>query len=369
MERKYEQCTRCVMDTTDADIWFDELGHCNHCNEFVNNTIKKTYQGAISDSKLSIEIEKIKKLGQGKKYDCVVGISGGADSCYTAYMCKQLGLRLLLVHIDNGWDSETSVKNVEMLCKFLDVDYVSKVLDWESFKDIQLSHLKASVPEIETPTDIALLEELHLVAAEYDVKYLVMGGNYITEGILAKTWHYNPKDKKYSLGIHKKFSKKKTSYFPSFDFPKELYYKFFKGIKILYLLNYVPFNKKLAIESLEKIGWSNYGEKHHESIYTKIVQSYILPLKFNIDYRKATLSTKICVGEISREEALKIISSSTYNKETIEADISYLCKKLGFSREEFEAMMREKPKSHLEYPNNQFLLEFLYKLYQCFQKK
>ncbi|MCC6370407.1 MAG: N-acetyl sugar amidotransferase [Bacteroidia bacterium] len=365
-KQAYRQCLRCVMDTTDVEIEFDERGNCNHCRDFLEKKIYWTYQGAQSDKILENNVQQIKKAGLGKKYDCVVGLSGGADSCYTAMVCKRLGLRVLLVHMDNGWDSETSVKNIEAICRFLEFDYESHVLNWDEFREVQLAHLRASVPEIETPTDIAILQYLHKSAAKYNLKYIIMGGNYITEGILPKGWHYNAKDKKYSKAIIKQHSKKRITTFPSFDFLEEAYYKYVKGVKIFYILNLVPYNKKDVIKQLEAIGWKNYGEKHHESFYTKIVQSYILPLKFNIDYRKATLSNKICTGDLSREQALDLLALSPYEVTAIESEIAYVCKKLGISRNEFDTLMKEAPKSYKDYPNNKKFLEWLYGLYYRF---
>ena len=359
----YRQCLRCVMDTSDPDIRFDAEGHCNHCSTFLSDTIYKTYLGPETDKVLQALVAKIKKKGRGKAYDCVLGISGGADSCYAAYCCSNLGLRVLLVHVDNGWDTTTSVDNIRALCNGLGLDYVSRVLPWEDFKEIQVSHLRASVPEMESPTDIALLEELHKVAAEYGVSYIISGGNYITEGILPKSWHYNAKDKKFAKAIHAKFGRRSVKYFPSFDFLKEAYYKFWKGIKMVYLLNYLPFNKTKAIETLQTLGWKRYGEKHHESFYTRMVQAYILPKKFNIDYRKATLSTKICTGEITRAEALRRLAQATYDEATIASDINYVCKKLGLQPEEFEAMMQSQVLSYKDYPNDEFRLTVLYGAY------
>lgn len=352
------------MDTTDPDITFNEAGNCNHCTDFFERKLHWTYQGSESDKKLESQIARIKASGKNSNYDCIVGISGGADSCYTAYTCKKLGLRVLLVHMDNGWDSETSVKNIEVICKHLGFDYESYVLDWEDFRDVQLAHLKASTPEIETPTDIAILEYLHKAAAKHNVKHIVMGGNYITEGILPKGWHYNAKDKRYSKAIQKRFGTRTIKQFPSFSFWDEVYYKFVKGIRIYYLLNDVPYEKPKVKELLQSIGWKDYGEKHHESFYTRIVQSYILPLKFNIDYRKPTFSNKICSNIITRERAIEMLSVSPYNEKTIEADIAYVCKKLGITVALFNAIMKEQPKSYKDYPNSKPVLEFLYKIYQ-----
>lgn len=363
-EINYRQCRRCLMDTSDPEIVFDSHGHCNHCNEFLNKKINWAYQGSSSDIALKQLTEEIKNAGKGNKYDCVVGMSGGADSCYTAYLCHQLGLRALLVHMDNGWDSETSVKNIETMCRTFNFDYESHVLDWSEFRDVQLSHLKASVPEIETPTDIAILEYLHQSAARHNIKHIVMGGNYITEGILPKSWHYNAKDSTYSRAIQKRFGSQQIKNFPSFNFWQELWYKFFKRIKIVYVLNLVPYNKQSAIATLQKLGWKDYGEKHHESFYTRIVQSYILPVKFNIDYRKATLSNKVCTGVMSREEALALLKLLPFNETKIEEDIAYVCKKLGISLGEFKEIMALPPLTYKDYPNNKWWLEKAYRLYR-----
>lgn len=361
---EYRQCKRCVMDTSDAEISFDATGHCCHCTEFLDKKIKLTYQGAESDKYLSLLVKKMKAAGKKSKYDCVAGISGGADSCYAAIVCKQLGLRVLLVHLDNGWNSETSVKNIEVVTQALGLDYTSYVLDWNEFKDIQLAHLKASTPEIETPTDIAILQYLHKAAAENNVKHIVMGGNYFTEGILPKSWHYNAKDKAYSMAVQKEYGTIKPKNFPAFDFWQEVYYKFIKGIRIVYLLNHVPYTKKLAVSTLQELGWKDYGHKHHESFYTRVVQSYILPVKFNIDYRKPTLSNKICTGQISREEALKILERKPFEEAQLENDIAYTCKKLGISIEEFNNMMAMPPKTYHDYPNNAKRLERMYGFYR-----
>lgn len=201
----YRQCTRCVMDTTDPAITFNELGQCNHCTEYLANTSRRMFQGKETEKALKILIKKIKDAGKGKAYDCVLGISGGIDSCYAAWVCHEMGLRVLCVHMDNGWDSEISVKNIRHIITKLRFDYESVVLDWEEFKDLQLSFFKASLPELETPTDVAILGALHQVAAKNRIKYIISGGNFATEGILPKSWHYNAKDGKL---IHPGRSKK-----------------------------------------------------------------------------------------------------------------------------------------------------------------
>ena len=358
------------MDTSDQEILFDEAGFCNHCNEYIEKTSKLTYQGESSDTTLKSFVDKMKSDGKNNDYDCLIGISGGIDSCYATYMAKHLGLRILAVHMDNGWDSEISVKNIKHVVGKLGIDYQSYVLDWEEFKDLQLSFLKASVPEAETPTDIAIPAALHKIAVQNKIHYIISGGNYATEGILPKSWHYDAKDLTYLKAIHKKYGSKKLKSFPTFDYKKEVYYKYIKGIRTIYLLNYIPFSKKDAMQVLEqKLDWIYYGGKHYESKYTGFLQSYILPVKFNIDYRLATFSTQICAGEITREEAIEELKKLPYDSSKVEEEKNYVCKKLGISVEEFDSIMNLPPKTYKDYPNDKSKLEFIYGLYRKLNKK
>ncbi len=357
------------MDTTAEEISFNESGVCNYCTKYLIDKATLSYQGEIHDMLLAKLVLKIKKQGVGKKYDCVVGISGGADSCYLAYVCKNLGLRVLLVHLDNGWNSTLAVENIKIIADKFDFDYTSYVLDWEEFRDLQLSFFKASVPEIETPTDIAILGSLHKVANKYSVKHILMGCNYITEGILPKSWHYDAKDKKYVTNIHSTFGKGKLRSFPFFDFWTEAYNKFIKRTTIFYLLNSINYDRKKAIAILKELGWKDYLEKHHESHFTKLVQTYILPVKFNIDYRKVFLSVSLCNGDIIREDALTILKQPYYDKSKVGAEIEYVGKKLGITTLEFEKIMSLPTKTYKDYPNNQRITSHIYKIYLFLTKK
>lgn len=358
------------MDTTDLDITFDAQGLCNNCTDFLGKRAKHKYQGSATDQELLRIVAQIKKAGQGKEYDCVMGMSGGIDSSYSAYVAKQHGLRVLALHMDNGWNSDDAALNIKNVTQKLGIDYESYVLDWEEFKDLQLSFLKASVPEAETPTDMAIPAAMHAVAAKYGVKYIISGGNFATEGILPRSWHYNAKDTTYLKDIQKTFGTKPLKRFPLFGFIEEIYYKVFKRIQIIYLLNYVPYSKKDSMLILEtELNWRYYGGKHYESKYTGFIQSYYLFKKFGFDYRRATLSTQICTGEVTREEALLELKSLPYDEVKVKHEKDYIAKKLGITLAEFEQIIDAPAKSYRDYRNNEKWLGFIYDMYRKLYKK
>lgn len=358
------------MDTSDLDITFDERGQCNHCIEFLGTRASHKYQGKQSDTELNYLIEDIKRGGRGRDYDCIIGVSGGSDSSYVAYLVRQKGLRPLAVHMDNGWDSEEAVINIRNITNKLGIDYESYVLDWEEFKDLQLSFLKASVPEAETPTDIAIPAALHHFAAKYDVKYIINGGNLSTEGILPKSWHYNAKDLKYFNHIQQTFSGRRLLKFPTFDYKKEIYFKLVKGIRTVYLLDHVPFVPDDVSKLLnEKFDYRCYGRKHYESRYTRFIQSYYLFEKFGIDYRRATLSSQICSGQIDREVALEQLKSTPYDADQIAVEKMYISKKLDVSPNEFERILALPAKWYWDYPNDDRKLGYIYNAYRKLFKK
>jgi N-acetyl sugar amidotransferase len=366
----YQQCTRCVMDTTDPEIRFNEAGECNHCTEFIEKRAQHKYQGASSDRVLDRLVAEMKAAGKGKQYDCVVGLSGGIDSCYAAYIARQHGLRVLAVHMDNGWNSEEAVQNIRKIAQKLQVGYESYVLDWVEFREIQLAFLKASVPEADTPTDIAILSALHKVAAKHGIKHIISGGNFATEGILPKHWHYNAKDLHYFKHIFRKFGKGRMKTFPTFGFQTEMYYKLVKGIRMVYLLNYIPYEKDKTIDFLQKeLDWKYYGGKHYESKYTGFIQSYYLYTKFGIDYRRATFSSQICTGEVKREEALEVLNKLPFDPVKVEEEKKYIAKKLAISLEEFERILNLPSHWYSDYPNDEKRLSFIYNSYRKLFKK
>lgn len=359
------RCARCVMDTSDPDIRFSAGGFCNHCTDYVDRIAHLTYRGAASDRQLEALVERVRRAGRGRDYDCVVGISGGVDSCYAAHLVKALGLRPLAVHMDNGWNSDTAVKNIKRVADRLGIDYRSWVVDWDEFRDLQLAFLRASVPEIETPTDMAIPGALHRIAAEHGVRFIVSGGNYATEGILPAAWHYNAKDLKYLRAIHRRFGSGRLSTFPTFGWREEAYHKVVSGIRLIYPLNHVPYARDEATALLQReLGWEDYGGKHYESRITGFVQSYVLPEKFGIDYRKATLSTQICAGEVTRDEALAVLERPPHDPARVAREKEYVAKKFEIGPDELEAILAEPARSWRDYPNDRRKLDLVYGIYR-----
>jgi len=366
----YQLCNRCVMDTSDPGIYFDENGNCNHCTEFLNKRANYSYKGLESDLALEKIVRVIKDNGVGKAYDCIVGLSGGVDSSYTAWKAKEMGLRVLGVHLDNCWNSIEANQNIRNIASKLNIDYECVVLDWQEFKQIQAAFLRASIPEADTPTDIAILAILHKMASKHGVKYILSGGNFATEGILPKHWHYNAKDLRYFKHICSNFGPVKLRSFPTFGFVKEAYYKIFKGIRMIYFLNYLSFDKTESISLLkEKLDWKEYGGKHYESKYTGFIQSYYLYNKFNIDYRRATLSSQICAGTVRREDALEALKNKPYSENRVSIEMKYIAKKLDFSEEKFNALLMDKPYWYTRYPNDEKRLNWIYNWYRKLFKK
>ncbi|HOK39238.1 MAG TPA: N-acetyl sugar amidotransferase [Bacteroidales bacterium] len=367
MKRDYQICNYCVMDTTDEDIIFDENGRCNHCKDFEQTLEKIKIQKQNTDY-IDNLIKKVKS--KNKKYDSIVGISGGVDSCYTLYLCVKWGLKPLAVHMDNGWNSEIAVTNVKRIVKKLGVDYISYVLNWEEFREIQKAFLKSSIVDIEMPTDIAIAASLYETAAKNKIKYIISGGNYSAEGILPLTWGYHVlKDLKIYKHIIKKYSDVKIKTVPIVGLRKEIYYKFFKRIKYLYPLNYIDYNKDEAREFLKiEFDWQDYGGKHHESRITGFWQSYVMPVKYNMDYRRATLSSQIVSGQITRNKALQILENLPYNPEKIEIEKNYIAKKYGISRQELDKYLNLPPKTYKNFPNQKKLIMMMYDLYRSIIK-
>jgi N-acetyl sugar amidotransferase len=348
---KYQMCSRCIMDTKDdPDIVFDLKGVCNHCVTYDRVAKERLSWGEQRASKLASLLEEVKASGRDNDYDCVVGASGGVDSTYVALLAKGFGLRALVVHCDNGWNSELAVKNIENIVKKLDFDLFTYVINWEEFKDLQMSYLKASVVDIEALTDHAITASLFQVAARHRIKYILSGDNMVTEGVLPARWVHNKNDLINIKAIHRQFGRLPLKTFPTLGLTKKLYYQKVRSIRFVPILNYVDFVKEDAKSIItEELGWRDYGGKHYESIFTRFYQSYILPVKFHIDKRKSHLSTLICSGQMTREQALERIQEDPIDADTLYADKEYIIKKFGLTAASFDDLMLLPVKQHTEY--------------------
>lgn len=358
------------MDTTDTEIEFDEDGICNHCKTFEENLKDRVFSEETGQKHLSKIVEGIKLAGKDKQYDCIIGVSGGVDSTYVAYVVKKMGLTPLAVHFDNGWNSELAVSNIEKILKKLDIDLYTYVIDWEIFRDLQLAFLKASTPDGEIPTDHALTALLFEIANKEGIKYVIYGTNFRNEGIMPLSWGYGQIDWRYIKNVHNLFGTLKLKGFPHFGLLKLIYFTLLKRIKFVAILNYIDFNRNDVIKFLEKeLGWRYYGGKHYESIYTRFYQSYVLPRKFNIDKRKSHLSCLICsTGEVSRERALEELKKETYDKDKMQEDKEYVIKKLELAGGKFEDIMSLPTKTFKDYHTNYHLITIFHKLKTYFRR-
>lgn len=364
--RPYQICTRCVMDTSDPDITFDEQGVCSHCRSYdamVRNTVDRAARGERK-AELDAVVARIRQAGQGHDYDCIMGLSGGVDSSYVAYTAKKLGLRPLAVHFDSGWNSELAVSNIENIVKRLGIDLHTHVVDWEEMRDLQLAFFKASVANCDTPTDHAFPAVLYREAARHGIKYILSGTNYATEFILPPAWGYSSSDKRQLMDISRKFGKVRLRHYPRIGFfAQYLWYPYVRGIKTVRLLNYLPYNKNEAKKIITaELGWRDYGGKHYESVFTRFFQGYYLPVKFGYDKRRAHLASLINSGQMTREEALQELANPTYDAALQQQDKEFVAKKLGVRPQELDAIFAQPNRHYSDYKSNDWLLKTALKL-------
>lgn len=359
-KREYQVCTNCVMDTTDPEIKFDENGRCDFCDNYYNSILPNWHTDEVGVKELRNIAGKIKKDGKGKKYDCIIGLSGGVDSSYLAYIAKvKLGLRPLMLSIDTGWNLNVANENVNKLIEVLDLDLETITVDWEEMKDLQVAFFKSQVPYQDTPQDHAIFAGLYNYAAKHGIKYVLTGGNYSTEGVKPpQEWTYL-NDIKMIKDIHKKYGKRQLKTFPLCGmFKYRIFYRYFKGVKVIHPLNMVHYNKDEVIDLLEeKIGWQQYANKHYENIFTRFFEGYWLPKKFGYDKRKTYFSSLILSGQMTREEALVKLAEQPYDEEIAMQDLEYIVKKLGMNKEEFIELMNGPNKTFRDYKNSEKLLK------------
>ncbi len=345
----YRQCSLSVMDNiADPDIRFDENGICNYYEEYLEAEKLYTLRNEAAEERVSNLISEMKQAGKGKKYDCMLGVSGGVDSTYLALKAKEYGLRVLCVHFDNGWNSELAVKNIENIISKCGFDLYTYVIDWPEFRDIQLAYFKANVIDLEAVTDIAIFSSLDKICKENKLKYIIDGRNVWTEETLPKAWIF--KDPENLIDIHHKFGSLTLKSYPLLHKFRRAYNQFQKPFHSIKLLNYLPYHKKSAKEEISnKLAWRDYGGKHYESVFTRFYQGYILPEKFKVDKRKAHLSNLIFAGQITKAQALEELLDPIYPEQQMKIDKEFILKKLGFSEKEFEDYIQTPGIPHTTY--------------------
>lgn len=365
--KDYKMCSRCIMDTSDAMIKFDEHGLCDHCNNYDLNIKPNWHTGPRGYEELMHGAELIKKEGVGKEFDCIIGLSGGLDSSYTAYVAKEImGLRPLLFHVDAGWNTDQAVGNIEKLVDGLGLDLYTEVINWEEMKDLQVAFLKSGIADQDIPQDCAFFSALYKFARKNRIKYVLTGGNYSTECCREPNeWGAYPGiDKTLIKDIHNKFGSRPLKSFPITDvLLYKVFYHRILGMKVFKPLNLVPYDKKEAEKLLnEKFGWLPFQHKHHESRFTRFYEDYWMPRKFGYEKRRAHFSSLIMTGQLSKEGALDRISKPELSDEFMKNEFKFIANKLGLTEEQLTEIFNQPNKSHKDYKNKLWLIQLGAKL-------
>jgi hypothetical protein len=370
-QRAYQICVRCVMDTSDPWIRFNRLGACHHCSDFLANRVAVTayhkHQTPQTDNGLQALFQDILNSRTSEtKHDVIVGVSGGVDSSSVALLAQQAGLRVLAVHMDNGWDTPIAIQNIFKLVGIEGISYHAEVLHWNSFKVIQRAFIEAGVPDIELPTDIAIQASLHRVAQQRDVRTILSGGNIANEGILPPAWLYNARDSRYAHAVLRQAGVPARLYQPlNFGFRRELRARLVHRIRTLYPLNHFRYDKEAARINLQQtFGWQSYGGKHCESTFTRFTQLVYLPRRHGIDYRRGYLSADICLGKITRAEALQMLQTPPWSDINGDQDLAFVARKLDYTPTALAATLQAPPRWYSDFPNRERLLGVAYNSYR-----
>ncbi len=352
-------CSNCVMDSTDTSITFDNKGFCDHCNTYFNHTLPAWNLQKGNKNALEDLAKKIKKEGENKDFDCIIGMSGGIDSSYLTYLAsKIMKLRVLVFHVDAGWNSQIAVNNIEKIVDGLKLDLYTEVINWEEIKDLQLAFFKSGVPHIDTPQDHAFFATMYKFASKYNVKYILTGGNLSTECVRNPIeWMYYQSDSRQLKDIHKKFGERKLKEFPTTSiYWHKFVLPYLKGIKVERPLNYFNYIKKDAMKLLsEKFGWQPYPQKHFESRFTRFYESYWLPTRFGFDTRKVQYSSLILTNQLTRSEAIEKLKFKPWNEKDIKNEMSFIANKLEIDRDELNGYLKLPLKSYKDYKSQRWI--------------
>jgi N-acetyl sugar amidotransferase len=361
--RTYQQCKRCVMDTTAAEITFDKNGVCNVCTEFLERSSHIIHEDTgAKKARLDAFVSKVKTAGEDKAYDCIVGVSGGVDSSWTLVEVKRLGSRPLAVHMDNGWNSELAQNNIANLVNGLGVDLYTHVIDWPEYRALMQAFFDADVIDVELLYDNAMLAVCYQQARKFGVKYILAGTNQATEGMaMPNGWNWYKRDVRNIRAIGKRFGGVRLRTFPTHSTIDYILDEFLRGIRWISFLDYLPYNKFQALDSLERdYGYKRYPFKHYESIFTRFYQGYILPRKFGVDKRLLHLGTLVAAGQMTREEALLGLAGIPYpSQEDLDSDIRYFLKKMGWNESDLAAYIARPEVKHDAYQSEQNLFKML----------
>ena len=357
--KNYQICKNCVMDTTDSKITFNNEGICDHCQTFYKDIKPKWDTGEKGNQKLLKIVDKIKKEGKNKDFDCIMGMSGGIDSSYLLYMMKEkYDLRPLVFHVDAGWNSQIAVNNIERLVDGLNLDLYTEVINWEEMKDLQLAYFKSGVPHIDTPQDHAFFATMYRFASKHNINTILTGGNYSTECIRNPIeWMYYQSDSIQLKDIHKKFGQKPLKSFPITNILwHKIYLPYIKKIKLIRPLDYIPYHKEKSMQLLvDKFGYQKYPQKHFESRFTQFYESYWLLKRFGYDTRRVQYSSLILTKQMTRDKALEKLEKLPYDKQNIKNDFEYISNKLSITIDELQQYMDMEKKTYKDYKSQDFI--------------
>lgn len=360
---QYKICVHCIMDSSDPQITFNAHGVCDYCNNFDVNI--KIGWNVGDDGKLVTEqlADKIRKEGKGKDFDCIIGLSGGLDSSYVAYIAKErMGLRPLLFHVDAGWNTDQAVGNIEKLVDGLGLELYTEVINWEEMKDLQTAFLRSGIPDQDLPQDAAFFSALYKFARLHSVNHVITGSNFSTECCREpEEWGgYLGIDKRLFGDIHKRFGQRPLHSFPLTDIlVYKLYYQKIQGMKVHHPLNFVPYLKKDAEDELERLfGWQRFQHKHHESRFTRFYEDYWLPRKFGFHKRRAHFSSLIMTGQMTRDAALERIAKPEMDELFLMQEFEYVAHKLDLTVDELQGIFDEPNKTYRDYRNKRWLIGF-----------
>jgi len=359
---EYRVCRCCVMDTTDLNIKFNEVGDCDHCQNFAKYTLPNWPKGQNALERIGKLAESIRHEGRGREFDCIIGMSGGIDSSYLTYLAKEeMGLRPLVFHVDAGWNSQIAVNNIERLVDGLGIDLFTEVIDWQEMRDLQLAFFKSGVPHIDTPQDHAFFATMYKYAARNNIKYILTGANLSTECVRNPVdWMYYQSDSRQLLDIHFQFGTYPLKTFPVTSILwHKIWLPYFRGIKVVRPLDMVPFVKEDAKDLLmSRFGWQPYPQKHFESRFTKFYESYWLPKRFGYDVRRVQFSSLILTGQMERDHALNLLQEPSYDEATIDHEIEFVANKLQVSIEDLNRFIMLPHKTYKDYKNQRKIYDY-----------